>query len=320
MNLSDLVVEQWAEGIQCLQLPMPAFGGVNAFIVGAAKRHTVIDTGMPGAETKAVWQAVLRDRPLHDVEAVLCTHAHIDHLGQVGMLVSTTGAPLLMSAEEHEDAVFLTSTSPAKRDILARALLEQGGFGADGAQLMDYSILDPFPEAVLLQDGVEIELGGITFEVIVGGGHSRAPICLLSRERKLLLAGDQVLRASGPQVPVQAERPQDDPLGAYFNFLDRFDALPDDLVVFPGHGGPIHGFKDQLARIRAGHHLRLERLLERLSGAMTCAEMAPLVFPDPSRRLAARLRYLMLAMTNYLVAQSRLRVCTESGTSRYRKE
>lgn len=142
----------------------------------------------------------------------------------------------------------------------------------------------------------------------------------LSCLRKVLLAGDQLLKGWGPQVPVQAERPQDDTLGAFFQFLDHLDTLPDDLVIFPGHGDPIHNFKQQVASIRNGHRRRLERLLDRMSGALTGAELAPLVFPNPSSRLAARLPYLMAAMTNYLVARSQLRACKDAGTVKFWRE
>lgn len=320
--MKGLVVDQWAEDMKRLRLPMPAFGGVNAFILGSPGGQTIVDTGMPGAETGAIWQSAQRDGLLGNVEAVLCTHAHIDHVGQAGRLARETGAPLLMSAGEHEDIVRLSQMSLEEREQLADTFQDKGGFPVEGrGQPTDYSVLAPFPEQVqILKEGDQVNLGSIEFEVLLGGGHSRAPVCLLSRERKLLLAGDQLLMGSGPQVPVQAERPEDDMLGAYFCFLDRLDTLPSGLVVFPGHGEPIHDFKQQVARIRDGHRLRLERLLEAMSGPMTCAEMAPLVFSNPSNRLAARVPYLMRAMTNHLVARLQLQVCYDAGVLRYQKE
>ncbi|KKB09310.1 MBL fold metallo-hydrolase [Devosia chinhatensis] len=313
------LVERWAEDIACLRLPMPAFGGVNALILGPPGNRAIVDTGMPGAETATIWQSVLSDTAFGPVNGLVATHAHIDHIGQVGFLTRQTGAPLIMSKAEHDNLAHLVSLSLEERQALATAFQDRGGFPLEGRALpTDYSVLAPFPRpARLLEDGNTITLGGIAWTVLLGGGHSRAPICLLSLERKILLAGDQLLMGSGPQVPVQAERPDDNPLGDYFSFLDRLDGLPDDLTVLPGHGEPIRDFKRQVERIRSGHRQRLKLLRERMSGTLTSAEIADLVFANPSRRLRARLPYLTAAMTNYLVAKSEIQVCRTSHSLRF---
>lgn len=320
--MTGLVVDHWAADIKRLRLPMPAFDGVNSFILGVSDRQTVVDTGMPGGETASLWQSALRDRLLDNVDTVLCTHGHIDHVGQAGLLTRETGAALVMSGDEYEDVFRLSQMSLAQRRELGEAFHGAGGFPLAGrAQPTDYSVLAPFPEhGTLLRDGDVITLGGIAFEVLLGGGHSRAPICLLSRTRKILFAGDQLLIGSGPQVPVQPERPEDDVLGAYFHFLDRLEALPDDLLVFPGHGEPIRNFRQLVARIRDGHQQRLIRLLTTISGAMTCAEMAPLIFTRPPGRLSPRLPYLMRGMANYLVARSELQVRSDADVLKYQRK
>lgn len=306
--MPDPLIEHWAEDIACLRLPMPAFGGVNALILGPQNDRVIVDTGMPGAETAAIWQSVLSDPDFGAVSGVLATHAHVDHVGQVGLLVRQTGVPFMMSQPEYEDIAQLVSLGLDQRQAIATDFQDLGGFSVEGrGQPIDYSILAPFPEPLhFLKDGETITLGGISWTVLLGGGHSRAPICLLSLERGLLLAGDQLLIGSGPQVPAQAERPDDNALGDYFRFLDCLDGLPDDLTILPGHGDPIRNFKPQVERIRSGHLQRLERLLDGMSGPLTYAEMADLVFANPSKRLKARLPYLTMAMANYLVAQSKI--------------
>ncbi|ODT82422.1 MAG: hypothetical protein ABS76_07320 [Pelagibacterium sp. SCN 64-44] len=311
------MVQEWAEDIKCLRLPMPAYDAVNAWILGAAKGQVVVDTGMPGPETAALWEAARREGLLQDLDSVLCTHAHIDHVGQVGALVAAGRIPLFMSRPEYADVVHLSGMdAPTRRGRTDDFLLE-GGFSAGGAlSTADYSILAPFPGTVrFLEDGEKITLAGIEFEVLVGGGHSRAAICLFSRARKLLLSGDQILAGSGPQISVLAERAEDNTLGAYLAFLDRLDALPDDLIVLPGHGGPIHDFKAQIRRIREGHHARLARLSQGMAGAMSAAQMVPLAFSETTaRRMHARLPYLMRALTNFLVARGQLHASREDGT------
>ncbi|SMQ85686.1 Glyoxylase, beta-lactamase superfamily II [Devosia lucknowensis] len=317
--MTDPRLEHWAEDIVCLRLPMPAFGGVTAFLLGEPGRQAILDTGAPGAETAAIWLSLLDGRS-NAVESIVCSHAHIDHVGQAGMLVRHTGAPLLMSRVEHEDIARLSTMDRQQRQASATTFYDQCAIPVDKrAPPIDYSSLAPFPRpAAHLHDGETVELGGIAFEVWIGGGHSRAPVCLLSRERKVFLAADQLLMGSGPQVPVQAERPDDDMLGDYFRFLDRLDTLPDDLVVFPGHGDPVREFKRQVAAIREAHRQRLTRLLEGMQGEMTCADMAPLLFANPSPRLISRMPYLLRPMANYLVAEGQLQARLDGAVLKYR--
>lgn len=306
-----------AEDVRCLRLPMPAYGGINAWILGGPEGQVIVDTGLPGPETAAVWDAALRDGLVTNLRSVVCTHFHIDHVGQVGRLAALSAGPMLMSQPEHQALLLLSRTSLQQRCQAADTLLQEGGFPTLGAPIpSDYSALAPVPDRVaFLEHGSPVKLGGIEFEVLTGGGHSPAAVCLLARDRKLLLVGDQMLAGSGPQVPVLAEAREDDVLGAYFDFLDRLDALPDDLIVLPGHGDPIHDFKKLVSHIRARHRSRLQRLCEAMAGTMTAAEMAPLVFSASIReRMQGRLPYLMRALTNFLEKRGLLNKQLEGHT------
>jgi glyoxylase-like metal-dependent hydrolase (beta-lactamase superfamily II) len=303
------LAEHWADDIVRLRLPMAAFDGVNALIIGKRGRQAIIDTGMPDAETAAAWDLV-RDELVADARAVLCTHMHIDHVGQAGKLLRETAATFYMTAPEHEDAVTLSDMDYAVREQGLKDYVGCRGFVADRALLpSDYRVLAPFPPAyTALDDGDELVLGDIGFEVLLGGGHSHAAICLVSHERRLLIAGDQLLAGSGPQVMVQMHRPDHDAMGSYLAFLDRVDQLPEDMVVLPGHGDPITDMRGLVAHIRRGHLARLDRLLQGIDRPMTLAEMVPLVFSGRAQQqMEQRLPDLMAAMANYLAARGFLR-------------
>jgi glyoxylase-like metal-dependent hydrolase (beta-lactamase superfamily II) len=303
------LVERWADDIACLRLPMPAFGGVNALIIGKRGQQAIIDTGMPDAETAAVWDQVHEDL-VADAQAVLCTHMHIDHVGQTGKLMRESAARLYMTAPEHDDAVLLSDMDYAIREQGLRDYVGQRGFVAETATLpSDYRVLAPFPRPYTeVRDGDELVLGGIAFDVLLGGGHSHAAICLVSRERNLLIAGDQLLAGSGPQVMVQIHRPDHDAMGSYFQFLDRIDQLPEDMVVLPGHGDPISDMRGMVAHIRRGHLARLDRLRRGIDRSLTLAEMVPLVFSSRARQqMDQRLPDLIAALANHLTERGFLR-------------
>jgi glyoxylase-like metal-dependent hydrolase (beta-lactamase superfamily II) len=300
-------IEEWGEGIRCLRLPMPAFGGVNALIIGQRGSHAIIDTGLPNAATAAVW-AQVEDDWVEDAQNILCTHMHIDHVGQAGPLLERSGADFLMTATEHSDAMRLSNTTQAERLVELQVLWARNGFDASAARLpSDYSVMAPFPQDFqVLQAGDHIRLGGIDFEVLVGGGHSLAPACLYAADRKILVAGDQLLSGSGPQIVVQSNDPEYDAMGAYLDFLEAMEALPADTIVLPGHGDPMP-LGSTIVRIRQGHLARLDRLRAAITHPMSCAEMVPLVFSDRAlAHLGTRMPHMMPALANYLTIRGHL--------------
>jgi len=300
-------VEEWGEGIRSLRLPMPAFGGVNALLIGEKGNHAIVDTGLPNAATAQVW-AQIDEGWASGARQIVCTHMHIDHIGQAGPLLARSGASFLMNAVEHADAVRLTGMTAAQRLVELQALWARNGFDASLARLpSDYSVMAPFPTSFQpLAHGDQVDLGGIGFEVHIGGGHSLAPACFYSRGRKILIAGDQLLSGSGPQIVVQSDDPDYDAMGAYLDFLEQMQALPEDTMVLPGHGQKLP-LGATITRIRQGHLARLERVKAVVTEWMSCADMVPLVFSDRAlAHLRSRMPHMMPALANYLALRGQL--------------
>jgi hydroxyacylglutathione hydrolase len=143
------------------------------------------------------------------VKAIVLTHAHFDHIGGVAALVERTGAPLIM----HPDDV---------------PLLNRRG-GAD-----EWGI--PIPPAPspdrLVKEGDQIEIGALRFEVLFTPGHTPGHISLHEVSKRVLFDGDVLFR--------QGIGRTDLPGGSMEDLLDsirrKLLALPDETVVYPGHG------------------------------------------------------------------------------------
>ena len=284
---------------------MRRFASVNAWIVGPMGRQFIIDTGMCGADTEQIWRRAEESGELGGVEAILVTHMHRDHAGQVRHLQQRFGAKLLMSAREHAGAL---AASMAIRDEnrlqLCDFLLALGmdGQAADAIAPIDYSMLAPFPlDFIALQDDGCLSLAGRNWRVMLGGGHSAAAACLMAEDKSLFFSGDQVLAGAGAHIAVWQAAPEADPLADYFTFLDRLAPLPDEMLVLPGHGLPFRGLAAQARSLRRQHEDRLAKLANGIFGAMSCVEMAPLVFSDRAiRRFAELIPAMTLSLANHL--------------------
>ncbi len=80
-----------------------------------------------------------------------------------------------------------------------------------------------------LADGEEVPLGGGRLRVIHTPGHTPGSICLLTG--RFLIAGDTLF----PSGPGHSSKPEDLQQEIQ-SILQRLHVLPDETVVYPGHG------------------------------------------------------------------------------------
>ncbi len=144
-----------------------------------------------------------------DLTAILLTHGHFDHIGGVDEIVAATGAPVMIHAN---DADFLNDTM------------------LNGSGLMGQRVTAQGPDR-LLTDGDTIEFGDSAVTVMHTPGHTSGGVSLVCGD-KLVLAGDTLFRMAIGRWDLAGGDYQ-----TLIGSLDRFRGLPDDMAVYPGHGG-----------------------------------------------------------------------------------
>jgi glyoxylase-like metal-dependent hydrolase (beta-lactamase superfamily II) len=228
---------------------------------------TLVDAGpsTPEAlETLEAGFAALGLR-LEDVELLILTHQHSDHVGQAGLVRSRSGC----TVAAHE---LLVDRLPALREMqdeelaYADALMRLHGVADDArAQLLAiyesrHRYAEPVAVDVPLAEGDVVEAGGRRLRVAFRPGHSPTDTLLADDEARVAYAGDHLLShiSSNPLV----HRPfagSDDPrdresaLGAYLGSLEQTAAEPHE-VLRSGHGDVIRDHATLAAeRIRLHH-------------------------------------------------------------------
>src|SRR3569833_475455 len=93
-----------------------------------------------------------------------------------------------------------------------------------------------------LSDGASVDIGGRSWRVVVGTGHSPEHACLYCPELKLLISGDQILPRISSNVSVFPTEPEANPLSEWLTSLARLKReIPDDVLVLPAHNECFRG-------------------------------------------------------------------------------
>lgn len=186
----------------------------NCSVVGdpETREAVVID---PGDEVERILEIIAT----HDlkVRALVNTHAHIDHVGGLRKLKEATGAPVLMHAEDLD---------------LYRMLEVQ-------AEMIGMPVPPAAEVDGFLRDGDAVSWGKYRAEVMHTPGHTRGSLCLYlpaavatGAESRKLFAGDTLFAGSIGRTDLWGGSLEQ----ILHSLHTRVLALPDDTVVYPGHG------------------------------------------------------------------------------------
>ncbi len=182
--------------------------GENTFLVRQAggDKLLVVD---PGEEAERILAAIAATGA--EVEAILLTHTHFDHIGAVAPVAKATGAPVYCPEIE----------VPVLADIMAYVPWE--GFGP----------YESYDADETLAGGETLELAGLTLDVIFTPGHSPGHVTYSVRGEDAIFSGDVLFQGSVGRVDL--------PGGDWPTLLASIETLldshPDETVVHPGHMG-----------------------------------------------------------------------------------
>ncbi len=285
---SDQVVEVMP-GVLWARLDLPfQLNHVNVYLLKDGDGWAMVDTGIGNDHTIATWTKLF-EGPLNgaQITKVIVTHAHPDHVGQAGWMVERFNAAFYMSQVEYLQGVYHQNRRTPERLVSMRNFFKRHGMDeAITEQLLgrgqDYlKKTVPLPASYRrLANGQQLTVGERTFQIITGAGHSPDQVMLYCAEDKLFLSADQVLSKISPNVSVWAHEPDENALGSYLKSLKQLkEALPDDVLVLPGHGVPFYGVKERITQLADHHEERCQMIAAACrDGEKTSAQLVPVVF------------------------------------------
>jgi glyoxylase-like metal-dependent hydrolase (beta-lactamase superfamily II) len=232
-------------GIHCLPIPTPfAVGRVNTYLL-EDEPLTLIDSGPNSAKALDALERALaaRGHAIEDLELLIVTHQHIDHLGLLDVIARRSGAEVA-ALDVLAPYVERYGEDAELDDEFAAALMLRHGLPEDVVHALR-SVSSAF-RAWGSNSQVTRRLRDV--EVLHRPGHSPTDTLFWDSERSILIAADHLLKrissnplisrppGADPRDAAGSARPQ--ALVAYIDSLARTRELPAELVL-PGHGEPI---------------------------------------------------------------------------------
>jgi glyoxylase-like metal-dependent hydrolase (beta-lactamase superfamily II) len=225
---------------------------VNWYLVEEDGRVTVVDAGLPRSWLSLHEALAAIDRIPGDIEAVVLTHAHLDHLGFAEQARHELDVPVLV----HRDEAWL-ARHPMRYKAERSPLLYLGNPGlwrVMGAMMRAGALRTPTPaEVATYSDGEELDVPGRP-RVVYTPGHTFGHCSLHLPNRDAVIAGDALVTFdvyTGETGPRLMPRSSTADSAQATRSLDRLEETG-ARTLLPGHGEPWHdGAADAAGRARS---------------------------------------------------------------------
>ena len=201
-------------------------GNVNAVLLDAGPELVLIDAGFAGKADKVFRAVAELGRQPGDIEHLVFTHGHPDHIGSAVPIIQATGARTYMHAA---DVAMVESGGPFRpmtpapglvRKIILRLVFD------------DNERTTPFHIDRQIADGETLPLAG-GLQVIHAPGHCAGQVAFMWQATRLLIAGDVFSNLFGVGDPIGFE---DEAEGR--RSQRKLAGLAPQAVCF-GHGGSV---------------------------------------------------------------------------------
>jgi glyoxylase-like metal-dependent hydrolase (beta-lactamase superfamily II) len=240
--------------IHALSIPTPfAVGRVNCYLIDDDPL-TLVDTGPNSGKALDELDVALREhgRRIDELERIVITHQHLDHMGLVGILARRSGAEVV-TLDLLAPVIEEFGAYAERDDELAESLMLRHGIPRDVVIALR-SMSRAFrawggsaPVDRRLADGEALEFADRTLQALHRPGHSPSDTVFWDAERRELIGGDHLLGhiSSNPLIARPLGGKSGEPGGGrpralmtYMRSLRETRAMPIETVL-PGHGEPV---------------------------------------------------------------------------------
>jgi glyoxylase-like metal-dependent hydrolase (beta-lactamase superfamily II) len=315
-------------GIHRLQIPTPfAVGRVNCYLI-EDEPLTLVDTGPNSGKAldELGTQLGTRGHSIDDLDLVIVTHQHIDHLGLVEIVAEHSGAVVAALGAATERLANFDADAEAEDRFAVELMLRNGipeevtvalrsvsrSFRGWGSHV---AVTRP------LADGEQMSFRDRTLEVLHRPGHSPSDTVFWDEEPRILIAADHLLASisSNPLIsrPLDGSSQRSQALVTYIESLRRTREMPAEIVL-PGHGDPVVDHVALIDERLAKHERRKEKIYKLIEERpRTGYELAQAIWGNVAVTQAFLTLSEVIGHADLLVNESRVREVDDGTVIRY---
>ncbi len=172
-------------------------GYVTAFLIN---KNVLVDTGKPSNGKKILLHLDKLGVKANDIELIILTHGHSDHIGSVKEMVDTTGAKVLMHRAEYNEIYVGTQKDDYNSRMMAAATKNAKKTALHNPKCI-------FNPDIIIDDDYVVSEYKIDGKVIFTPGHTKGSVSILFENGDSII-GDSLmafLPLSKPGKPIIAD-------------------------------------------------------------------------------------------------------------------
>jgi len=319
---------QTIAGIEVLELPTNwPVGPVNLFLVRGEKL-TLVDCGrkLPVAWRMFVDFLKTHDLTPRDIEQIVLTHHHDDHVGLLDYLLAERDIPIYAHANS---LPYLTNDQAhyKRSEAFFYSLYKQFGIEDNVSHKLSkrtvprLNIQHKIMLAKELDEGVAIP-GLPDWQVLETKGHAQSHISLYRPNDRILLCGDHLIKHVPAGIfqesPITPATERSKPLLQYIDNLHKLAKLPVS-VALSGHGEPIDHVHEHIWQVLRKIEKRIRKVADTLKeGPKTGLEIVQDLYKHRYQSQLELFTSDTLGLLDLLIHQAKITAETRDGVIYYK--
>lgn len=258
-------------GVYQVNITLKGFSpnSVNLYVWRDHDSLTLIDTGwdLPAAIESLQSQLAEAGMRMEEIQKVLITHCHSDHLGMINRLKQENGARIYLHKNDRD---IIRVRYNGRQDYWPNTDRFLYTHGLPPAELP--SLGYPLPEIgplvepdVWMEGGEVILVGDYHLKTINTPGHSPGHVTFYEPEKHWAFVGDTLLPTIATNAATHIQH-MINPLRQYLDSLHTLDAL-EIAIVCPGHEYTFTDYHRRIAELIEHHQSRSEAVMNLFSPA-----------------------------------------------------
>ncbi|MGP6238896.1 MBL fold metallo-hydrolase [Cuniculiplasma sp. SKW4] len=229
----------------------------SVYLLRTNDHSFLVDSGMDNSALSFLEEKGVNFKEL---DAVLLTHMHIDHIGGSKSIQDKYGIPVYINKLDRNKVLSIQNDISGFMNE-SKSFLKEMGVPDE----MTKSMGDNHPLAIELKnyekvdlqifENIPQEINEIEFYYVPG--HSPGSTCFIPKDSDIIFTGDHILERITPNISYYDR--DEDMLGEYLLSLAKTEQLK-LKTAFPGHGSPFTRINDRIEQIKNHHRVRIDEI------------------------------------------------------------